>query len=81
MTFHYIPISSKTSFNLKLIEKIENVIKWMRWTAYFFLKGTVMQIENALINDRLRVSKVSRKFRIPSIYNFVTEKFAIYLQK
>ena len=34
------------------------------------LKGTVMQIEKALINNRLRVSKVSRKFRIPTIYNF-----------
>ena len=33
-------------------------------------KGTVMQIEKALINDRLRVLKVSRKFRIPNIYNF-----------
>ena len=29
-----------------------------------------MKIEKALINDRLRVSKVSRKFRIPTIYNF-----------
>ena len=29
-----------------------------------------MQIEKALINDLLRVSKVSWKFRIPSIYNF-----------
>ena len=39
---------------------------------YFVLgfKGGVMQIEKALINDRLRVSKVSWKFRIPTIYNF-----------
>ena len=29
-----------------------------------------MQIEKALINDYLRVSKVSWKFRIPAIYNF-----------
>ena len=28
-----------------------------------------MQIEKALINDRLRVSKVSWKFRIPTSYN------------
>ena len=34
------------------------------------VNGTVMQIEKALINDRLRVSKVSRKCRIPTIYNF-----------
>ena len=33
-------------------------------------KDTVMQIEIALINDRLRISKVSWKFRIPTIYNF-----------
>ena len=30
-------------------------------------KGAVMQIEKTLINDRLRVSKVSRKFRVPAI--------------
>ena len=29
-----------------------------------------MQIEKALINDRLHVSKVSWQFRIPTIYNF-----------
>ena len=29
-----------------------------------------MQIEKALISDRLRVSKVSLKFRIPTMYNF-----------
>ena len=36
------------------------------------VKGTcnVMQLEKALINDRLYVSKVSGKFRIPTIYNF-----------
>ena len=34
------------------------------------IKGTVRQIEKALINDRLHVSKVSWKFRIPTIYDF-----------
>ena len=29
-----------------------------------------MQIEKALIDYRLRVSKLSWKFRIPAIYNF-----------
>ena len=29
-----------------------------------------MQIEKALINDGLRVSKVSGKFHIPTVYNF-----------
>ena len=31
------------------------------------LKGKAMQIENALINDRLHVLKVSWKLRIPTI--------------
>ena len=34
------------------------------------IKGTVMIIERALINDCLGVSKVSWKFRIPNIYNY-----------
>ena len=34
------------------------------------LKGTVMQTGKALLNDHLRVSKVSWKFRILIIYNF-----------
>ena len=34
------------------------------------INGTVMQIEKALINDCLRVSKVFWKFRILIIYNF-----------
>ena len=29
-----------------------------------------MQIDKALINDRLRFSKISWKFHIPIIYNF-----------
>ena len=48
-----------------------------------FFKGTVMQIEKALINNRLRVSKVSGKFRIPTIDNFAViypVKFAIFLK-
>ena len=36
----------------------------------FDFKGTVMQIEKALINDRLRVSKISWKICIPTTYNF-----------
>ena len=36
----------------------------------WLLKGTVIQIEKALINDRLRVSKESWKFRITTIHNF-----------
>ena len=33
------------------------------------LKVPVMQTERALINDRLHISKVSWKFRIPNIYH------------
>ena len=34
------------------------------------IKSTVMQIEKALIDDRLRVSNVSWKFHIPTPCNF-----------
>ena len=34
------------------------------------LKGTVMQMEKVLINDRIRVSKASWKFRVLILYNF-----------
>ena len=33
------------------------------------IKGTVILVVKALINDRLRVSKIFWKFRIPNIYN------------
>ena len=36
-----------------------------------FLKVLVTQIEKALIKDRLRVSKISGKIRIPTLYAFV----------
>ena len=35
-----------------------------------WVEGTAIQIEKALIDDRLRASKVSWKFRIPTVYNF-----------
>ena len=38
--------------------------------SFQHFKGTVMQIEKALINDHLRISKVSWKFRIPNVDNF-----------
>ena len=34
------------------------------------IKGTVIQIEKALINGLLRVSKVSWKFGFATVYNF-----------
>ena len=33
-------------------------------------KGPVMQIKEVLMNDHFRVSKVSQKFRILTIFNF-----------
>ena len=36
----------------------------------FHIKGTTIQIEKRLINDRLCVLKVSWKIRIPTIYIF-----------
>ena len=38
----------------------------------FFVDHTAKLIEKVLINDRLRVSKASWKFRIPTIYYFAT---------
>ena len=65
--------------HLKICYKIENYyllkISWLltknlkdsyyHISADSFIKGTVIQIEKALINDCLSVSKVSWKFRIP----------------
>ena len=34
------------------------------------LKGTIMQTEKALTNDRLNIPKVFLKFCIPTIYDF-----------
>ena len=42
-------------------------------------KGPVMQVEKALIDDRLRVSKVSWKSHIPTIYNFAVIYAWIFL--
>ena len=51
----------------------------------WLLKYTIMQIERALINDRLRVSEVSWKFHIPTIYKLaylltVSIVFSVYKQ-
>ncbi len=34
-----IPIPSQDAYLRNLIEKVENVLKRMRWKAHFFLKG------------------------------------------
>ena len=43
--------------------------KWKKSHRAF--KGTVTRIEKALINNRLHVLKVSGKFRLLAIYNFL----------
>ena len=60
---------SGRGFRRKLTLSIYNN-RLLHQCLIFEIKGTVMQIEKALINDRLRVSKVSWKFHIPTIYNF-----------
>ena len=43
MNFNYslknIQVSSKSSYKLKLIDKVENVIKRMCWEAHLFING------------------------------------------
>ena len=43
--------------------------KYIFWDEKDSIKGTVMQIKKALINDHLLVSKVSLKFCISTFYN------------
>ena len=52
----------------KLLENVLLAKYFISVNAVF--KGIVMKIEKAIINDRLRVSKVWWKFRIPTVYNF-----------
>ena len=59
---------SRTLFCPK--EEFLRPILWLVFFGIFHFEGTVIQIEKALINDTLSVSKVSGKFRIPTIYNF-----------
>ena len=55
--YHLLKISRLLTKNLK--ESYHHI------SADSFIKGTVIQIEKALINDCLSVLKVSWKFRIP----------------
>ena len=40
-----IPVPSKSSYQLKLIDKIESVIKRMQWKAHFFVSGNVIHCD------------------------------------
>ena len=72
--------NSEKSFNIIIyvINTSFIMINFLSWSLFKlltngfgnFVKRTVMQIEKSIINDRLRVSKMSWKFRIPTIYNF-----------
>ena len=69
-------VNSEVLINLKFK-------KMNRLTKIKIIKGTITQIEKALINDRLRVSRINQKFLIPTIYNFAViyhVKFAIFLK-
>ncbi len=43
-----IPIPSQDAYLRNLIEKMENVLKRMRWKAHFFLKGDKISDQNNL---------------------------------
>ena len=40
-----IPIPSKSSYQLKLFDKIESVIKHIRWKAHFFMSSNVIECD------------------------------------
>ena len=61
LTFFTIPVPVML---ILIISPILNVL------LNYHIKGIVMKIEKAMINERLRPSKVSWKFCIPTIYNF-----------
>ena len=45
-----IPLPSKSSYQLKLIDKVESLIKRMRWKAHFFLSNTYDDSNNKKAN-------------------------------
>ena len=69
---------------LRKAKVLLNSVVHVQVLFYFHrIKGSVMQIEKALINDCLRVSDVSWKFHIPTIYKLYTNllnQFAISLK-
>ena len=68
-----IPIPDKKSYLLKLVEKIESVVKRMRWKAYFYLQRE-NNVENSNNSDSfdngLDDSNVERK----ECYGFKSSK-------
>ena len=67
---HRFNLFNEYAFDFTCPHKILHKSNEMKISRYLSVKGTVIQIEKALINNCKRVSYVSRKFHIPTIYNF-----------
>ena len=64
--------SKENKAPLELVrEYSKHVANHLNISGQKLFKGTLMKIEKALINDCLRVLKVSWKFHIPTIHSFV----------
>ena len=56
----------KITYSKSMVQN--NALGYLKYDLNLILKGTVIQIEKARKNDRLRVSKVFWKFYISTIY-------------
>ena len=54
----------------KLLKDQYVLVKSVAGATTRSIKSTVVEIDKALISDCLRLSKVSGKFHIPTIFNF-----------
>ena len=74
LNFNYslknIPIPDKKSYLIKLVDKIESVVKRMRWKAYFYLqRESDLQDSSILINGVDHAESESKEF-----YGFKSRK-------
>ena len=74
LNFNYslknIPIPDKKSYLIKLVDKIESVVKRMRWKAYFYLqRESDLQDSSILINGVDHAESESKEF-----YGFKSSK-------
>ena len=68
---HYFQGLNPLSANpTKLSNTLKEFVSKLATNCLSVLKGMVMQIVKTLITDRLRILKVSWKFRIRDIYDF-----------
>ena len=56
-TMENTPIPSTTTYLTRLIEKVESVVKRMRWKAFFFLKGKEDDQADDDVDDQTRTNK------------------------